>query len=87
MSYKADDIDEHFVVHSLYPKLEQELGFKLCLHFRDFVPGESKYTFIGEIRTRFRLYSKPALKLHSCPTDAPDMTQRAHNVEMTSYGH
>lgn len=41
VSYKSHPIDEHFVVHVLYPKLEQELGFKLCLHFRDFVPGET----------------------------------------------
>ncbi|KAK3602706.1 hypothetical protein CHS0354_017148 [Potamilus streckersoni] len=41
ISYKSHEIDEAFVVRTLYPKLEKELGFKLCLHFRDFVPGES----------------------------------------------
>ncbi|KAL5021239.1 hypothetical protein ScPMuIL_000394 [Solemya velum] len=41
ISYKSAEIDEHFVVHTLYPKLEKEMGFKLCMHFRDFVPGEN----------------------------------------------
>lgn len=41
VSYKSHQIDERFVVNVLYPKLEKELGFKLCLHFRDFVPGET----------------------------------------------
>lgn len=41
VSYKSVHKDESFVVHVLYPKLEQELGFKLNLHFRDFVPGET----------------------------------------------
>jgi hypothetical protein len=43
VSYKSHPTDENFVVRVLYPKLEKELGFKLCLHFRDFVPGESNY--------------------------------------------
>ena len=30
------------MLHTLYPKLEQELGFRLNMHFRDFIPGESK---------------------------------------------
>ncbi|KAK6188532.1 hypothetical protein SNE40_004690 [Patella caerulea] len=41
ISYKSSKNDENFVVHKLYPKLEKELGFKLCLHFRDFLPGEA----------------------------------------------
>ncbi|XP_045163074.2 uncharacterized protein LOC123527575 [Mercenaria mercenaria] len=41
VSYKSHPTDENFVVRVLYPKLEKELGFKLCLHFRDFVPGET----------------------------------------------
>lgn len=45
VSYKSHHIDEHFVVQVLYPKLEKELGFKLCLHFRDFVPGESNVLY------------------------------------------
>ena len=35
--------DYKFVVHTLYPKLELEQGFKLIMHHRDFLPGESKY--------------------------------------------
>ncbi|XP_069106975.1 neurogenic locus notch homolog protein 1-like [Argopecten irradians] len=41
VSYKSADFDENFVVHKLFPKLEKELGFTLCLHHRDFVPGET----------------------------------------------
>ncbi|KAL4221383.1 hypothetical protein ACF0H5_019641 [Mactra antiquata] len=41
ISYKSHPTDESFVVDVLYPKLERELGYKLCLHFRDFVPGET----------------------------------------------
>ena len=43
ISYKATGRDESFVVQTLYPKLEQELGFKLNMHFRDFIPGDSEY--------------------------------------------
>lgn len=41
ISYKSDGNDEQFVLKYLYPKLELELGFKLCLHFRDFIPGNA----------------------------------------------
>ncbi|XP_061197405.1 uncharacterized protein LOC133205578 [Saccostrea echinata] len=40
ISYKSSKEDEDFVLHQLYPKLEEEMGFKLCLHFRDFTPGD-----------------------------------------------
>lgn len=39
VSYRSIPQDESFIVHTLRPKLEEELGFKLCLHFRDFIPG------------------------------------------------
>lgn len=41
VSYKSCPRDEEFVLHQLYPKLEREHNFKLCLHFRDFIPGEA----------------------------------------------
>ncbi|XP_021358637.1 uncharacterized protein LOC110453803 [Mizuhopecten yessoensis] len=41
VSYKSSKEDEHFVLTKLYPKLEMELGFKMCMHFRDFTPGEA----------------------------------------------
>ncbi|XP_052760511.1 uncharacterized protein LOC128203241 [Mya arenaria] len=41
VSYKSHPRDEGFVVRTLYQKLEKELGFRLCLHYRDFVPGET----------------------------------------------
>ncbi|XP_053394475.1 uncharacterized protein LOC123524762 isoform X3 [Mercenaria mercenaria] len=40
ISYKSNKADEHFVVKTLFPKLEKEMGFKVNVHFRDFVPGE-----------------------------------------------
>ena len=42
VSYKSTPEDEKFVLQYLYPKLETEFRFKLCLHFRDFMPGEGK---------------------------------------------
>ncbi|XP_063415130.1 uncharacterized protein LOC134697033 isoform X2 [Mytilus trossulus] len=41
ISYKSEGNDEQFVLKYLHPKLELELGFKLCLHFRDFIPGNA----------------------------------------------
>ncbi|XP_052268432.1 interleukin-1 receptor accessory protein-like [Dreissena polymorpha] len=41
VSYRSHPTEEDFVLNTLYPKLEKELGFTLCLHFRDFVPGET----------------------------------------------
>ena len=43
VSYRSSETDEEFVYKRLYPKLEKEMGFKLCLHYRDFIPGDSKY--------------------------------------------
>ncbi|KAH3693317.1 uncharacterized protein LOC127863166 [Dreissena polymorpha] len=40
VSYKSCPRDEDFVLNQLFPKLEGEGKFKLCLHFRDFLPGE-----------------------------------------------
>ena len=42
VSYVSRNEDEDFVYSTLYPKLEQEMGFRLCLHQRDFVIGDSK---------------------------------------------
>ncbi len=40
VAYCSQDEDERKWVHlTLPPKLEQEYGFKLCLHHRDFTPG------------------------------------------------
>lgn len=41
VSYRSSQIDEDFVYTRLYPKLEKEMGFKLCLHYRDFIPGDT----------------------------------------------
>ncbi|KAK6179154.1 hypothetical protein SNE40_011574 [Patella caerulea] len=41
ISYKSHPDDEEFVLKTLFPKLEKEMKFKLCLHFRDFVVGET----------------------------------------------
>ncbi|KAH9489307.1 hypothetical protein Btru_057056 [Bulinus truncatus] len=40
VSYQSSPRDERFILQHLYPKLEKELQFRLCLHFRDFSPGE-----------------------------------------------
>ncbi len=36
-------MDENFVYKVLLPKLENEMGFRLCIHHRDFTPGEGKF--------------------------------------------
>ncbi|XP_067678304.1 uncharacterized protein [Haliotis asinina] len=41
VSYKSSPEDETFVYKTLYHELEKQRGFKLCLHQRDFVPGET----------------------------------------------
>ena len=41
ISYRSSQEDQEFVLKKLLPKLEKDLGFKLCLHQRDFVVGES----------------------------------------------
>lgn len=41
VSYKSCPRDEEFVLHQLFPRLEGEFKFKLCMHFRDFIPGEA----------------------------------------------
>ncbi|XP_076440381.1 uncharacterized protein LOC143279928 isoform X2 [Babylonia areolata] len=41
ISYRSRSRDEMFVLHELYPHLERHLDFKLCMHFRDFPPGET----------------------------------------------
>ena len=41
ISYVSSRKDEVFVYHTLLPRLEEE-GFRLCVHHRDFTPGEGK---------------------------------------------
>ncbi|KAL3856794.1 hypothetical protein ACJMK2_011511 [Sinanodonta woodiana] len=41
VSYRADPVDEEFVLRKLYSTLEIEMGFKLNLHFKDFAVGET----------------------------------------------
>ncbi|CAL8312903.1 unnamed protein product [Merluccius merluccius] len=41
ISYNAND--ERWVLGELLPKLEDEQGWRLCLHHRDFLPGEETY--------------------------------------------
>ncbi|CAL8387705.1 unnamed protein product [Gadus morhua 'NCC'] len=41
VSYNAND--EGWVLGELLPKLEDEQGWRLCLHHRDFQPGEESY--------------------------------------------
>ncbi|XP_063435647.1 toll-like receptor 13 [Mytilus trossulus] len=39
VSFKEED--NQFVYQNLYPKLEKQLGFKLCIHHKDFLPGKA----------------------------------------------
>lgn len=34
-----EDEQHRFIVNTVYPKLERQLGFRLCIHARDFTPG------------------------------------------------
>lgn len=49
VSYKSDGADEDFVLHKLQPILEEQLGFRLCLHYRDFVIGAGEYTSVRKL--------------------------------------
>ena len=44
VSFKAGGEDEDFVMMQLYPRLEADMGYKLCIHQRDFLVGESTFT-------------------------------------------
>ncbi|CAE1281261.1 unnamed protein product [Acanthosepion pharaonis] len=41
ISFRSSKIDEFWVLQTLFPKLENEMGFKICVHFRDFLVGET----------------------------------------------
>ncbi|XP_071946705.1 uncharacterized protein [Antedon mediterranea] len=40
IAYKSGGGDEDFVINVLTPKLE-EMGFKICVHFKNFLPGST----------------------------------------------
>ncbi|XP_052826213.1 slit homolog 1 protein isoform X3 [Octopus bimaculoides] len=41
ISFRSATSDEYWVFNTLFPTLENEMGFKLCVHFRDFLVGET----------------------------------------------
>lgn len=41
MDYSQSE-DEKFVIRVLQPMLENNFQYKVCVHYRDFPPGESK---------------------------------------------
>ncbi|VDI71033.1 Hypothetical predicted protein, partial [Mytilus galloprovincialis] len=41
ISFKSQDADHKFVSSKLYMKLETQLGYKLCIHHKDFLPGKA----------------------------------------------
>ena len=41
ISYKSGTRDEEFVVQEVIPRLEQD-GYRVCVHYRFFVPGRSE---------------------------------------------
>lgn len=40
VSFRSCSKDETWVLNTLFPKLEEEMGFRLCIHLRDFQAGE-----------------------------------------------
>ncbi|XP_063433221.1 interleukin-18 receptor 1-like [Mytilus trossulus] len=46
VSFKSEDADNQFVTEKLYVKLEKQLGYKLCIHHKDFLPGKAISTNI-----------------------------------------
>ncbi|KAH3696169.1 hypothetical protein DPMN_083634 [Dreissena polymorpha] len=39
ISYRSNTPDEDYVIHTLFPKLTQEMGFNVNVHYKDFIPG------------------------------------------------
>ncbi|KAH3847092.1 hypothetical protein DPMN_089406 [Dreissena polymorpha] len=39
ISYRSTTLDEDYVIHTLFPKLTQEMGFNVNVHYKDFIPG------------------------------------------------
>ncbi|CAH1795938.1 unnamed protein product [Owenia fusiformis] len=39
ISYRSTQRDQNFVVNKMFYTLENIMGFKTCVHFRDFIPG------------------------------------------------
>ncbi len=44
VSYVSYKSDETFVYRILLPKLEKGMGFRLCVHHRDFTPGACTFS-------------------------------------------
>ena len=42
VSYRSCAEDQEFVTQTLQPKLEDQLKYRLCLHYKDFIAGEGK---------------------------------------------
>ncbi len=59
ISYKSGTPDEEFVVQELIPRLEQD-GYRVCVHYRFFLPGRS---IIDNISNAVRLSRKTLLLL------------------------
>ncbi|XP_033643028.1 uncharacterized protein LOC117303069 isoform X2 [Asterias rubens] len=53
ISYKSGTPDEEFVVQELIPRLEQD-GYRVCVHFRFFLPGRSIIDNISDAVRRSR---------------------------------
>ncbi|XP_062595862.1 toll-like receptor 4 [Saccostrea cucullata] len=64
------DEDRGFVIKKMLPKLETERNLKLCLHFRDFVPGydiaENISTAINQSRYTVFVLSPEFVKSYWC---------------------
>ncbi|XP_022104881.1 uncharacterized protein LOC110986899 [Acanthaster planci] len=53
ISYKSSSPDEEFVMHELIPRLEQA-GYRVCVHYRYFLPGRSIIENIADAVHRSR---------------------------------
>lgn len=54
VSYASADLDREFVVQVLVPRLENQMCFSLCVHQRDFLPGQYISNNISESVKRSR---------------------------------
>ncbi|XP_038047777.1 uncharacterized protein LOC119721908 [Patiria miniata] len=53
ISYKSGSPDEEFVIHHLIPRLEQD-GYRICVHYKSFLPGKSIIDNISDAVHRSR---------------------------------
>ncbi|CAL8323013.1 unnamed protein product [Boreogadus saida] len=88
VSYNAND--EGWVLGELLPKLEDEQGWTLCLHHRDFQPEASLLRYVGfasrEVRTGSEDYSSHTARVGKRSNDtAKRAKRRSHHSQSPSH--